>query len=60
MRLKMRTMYAGPNGTCDPDRIIDIANPKEARELVERGFAVPVDETGAEIALATKSKGETA
>lgn len=60
MRLKMRTMYAGPNGVCDPDRTIEIPNPKHARELVDRGYAVPVDETGAEIALDPKSKAETA
>lgn len=52
----MRTTYAGPLGTCDPDKILDIEDEGEARKIVEAGYAVAVDERGAEVALAPPVK----
>ena len=43
MRVKMKTIYAGASGTCQPDHIIDLPE-AEAKGLVDGGYAVAVDQ----------------
>ncbi len=42
MRIKMRTILAGPNGCAQPGQVID--HP-DGEQLVAAGFAVPADPT---------------
>lgn len=41
MKIKMRTILAGPGGVAQPGQIIDRPE-EEAKQLVERGYAVYV------------------
>lgn len=61
MLVKMRTQYAGPNGTCSPDKVIDL-DQAEAQELVKGGYAVPFDPNNpdAETSAASTAGAETA
>ncbi len=42
MKVRMRTQYAGPSGTCGPGKIIDLPQ-KEARELIKGKYAEAVN-----------------
>lgn len=43
MKIKMRTLSCGPDGTMHPDKVYEVAK-KDAEELIKGGFAVAVDE----------------
>ena len=42
MRIKIKTLGAGPDGIWFPGAVVDLSAAR-ARELIERGFADPVD-----------------
>jgi len=41
MKVKMLTRYAGPSGTCQPGKIINLPE-KEAKSLISGGYALSV------------------
>lgn len=61
MRVKMRTTYAGPHGTCSAGGTLDLP-PPVAYDLIERGYAsqVGAPERGAVIETAILPAHETA
>ena len=42
MKIRMRTIYAGPTGTASPGQVVELADPA-AKALIAGGFAVAVD-----------------
>ena len=42
MRVKMKTIYAGPSGSAPPGKVIDLPD-AEANALVAGGYATPVE-----------------
>ncbi len=45
MKIEMKTLYCTPERTVQPGQVAQFPN-DEAETLIERGFAVPVDEEG--------------
>ena len=41
MKVKMLTLYAGPKGTCQRGKHINLSE-KEAKSLIDEGYALPV------------------
>lgn len=45
MKVKMKTRYASPRGTCDPNGVLDLPA-EEAKVLVEAGYAEKLESGG--------------
>lgn len=41
MKVKMLTLYAGPNGTCQRGKHINLSE-EEAKSLIDEGYALPL------------------
>ena len=51
MRVKMRSLSAGPDGVFEPGSVVEVSR-KEAKELIAGGFATPVKSTEVRKAVA--------
>ena len=51
MKVKMRSLSAGPNGVFEPGSVVEVSH-KEAKELIRGGFATPVKSTEVRKAVA--------
>ena len=51
MRVKMRSLSAGPDGIFQPGAVVEVGR-KEAKELIAGGFATPVKSTEVRKAVA--------
>ena len=51
MKLLMRSLSAGPDGVFEPGAVVEVGR-KEARELIDGGFATPVKSTEVRKAVA--------
>lgn len=54
MHVRMKTRYAGPSGTCEPGKAINLP-PQEAKSLIEAGYAEKLDDgSGSQVETAAK------